>query len=66
MAGRCLSSDRSANSALRVQAPCMGMGQAAAVAAVLASRSGKTPAEVPLEDIWQLLDKHGAIVPAQV
>jgi hypothetical protein len=35
VAGRCVSSDRMANSALRVQASCMGMGQAAAVAAVL-------------------------------
>ena len=66
VAGRCVSSDRSANSALRVQASCMGMGQAAAVAAVLASRSGKTPAEVPLTDIWQLLEEYGAIVPKQV
>ena len=66
VAGRCVSSDRGANSALRVQASCMGMGQAAAVAAVLASRSGKTPAEVPLKNIRQLLEEHGAIVPAQV
>ena len=65
VAGRSLCSDRAANSALRVQAPCMGMGQAAAVAAVLASRSGTTPAEVPLKDIWQLLEEHGAIVPVQ-
>jgi hypothetical protein len=65
VAGRSLCSDRAANSALRVQAPCMGMGQAAAVAAVLASRSGTTPAEVPLEDIWQLLEEHGAVIPAQ-
>jgi len=64
VAGRCLSSDRGANSALRVQAPCMGMGQAAAVAAVLASRSGKSPEEVPMEDIRQLLEEHGAIVPS--
>ncbi len=63
VAGRCVSSDRGANSALRVQAPCMGMGQAAAVAAVLASRSGITPAEVPLEDIKQLLEEHRAIIP---
>lgn len=63
VAGRCISSDRAANSALRVQASCMGMGQAAAVSAVLASRSGKTPAEVPMKDIWQLLKEHGAIVP---
>ena len=63
VAGRCISSDRAANFALRVQASCMGMGQAAAVIAVLASRSGKTPAEVPLRDIRQLLREHGAIVP---
>ncbi len=63
VAGRCVSSDRLANSALRVQASCMGMGQAAAASAVLASKSGKTPSEVPLNDIRQLLEEHGAIVP---
>lgn len=63
VAGRCVSSDRLANSALRVQASCMGMGQAAAVAAVLASQQGSTPAEVPINDIKQLLKEHGAIVP---
>lgn len=65
VAGRCVSSDRLANSALRVQASCMGMGQAAAVAAVLASKHGITPAEVPINEIKQLLKKHGAIVPGQ-
>lgn len=65
VAGRCVSSDRMANSALRVQASCMGMGQAAAVAAVLANKHGTTPAEVPINDIKQLLKKHGAIVPEQ-
>ena len=65
VAGRCVSSDRLANSALRVQASCMGMGQSAAAAAVLASKQETTPAEVPLEDIRQLLKEHGAIVPAQ-
>lgn len=64
VAGRCVSSDRLANSALRVQASCMGMGQAAAAAAVLAIRLGKTPAEVPLRDIWKLLEEHNAIVPS--
>ena len=65
MAGRCVSSDRPANSALRVQASCMGMGQAAAATAVLAGKSGRTPAEVPMRDIRQLLEEHGAIVPVQ-
>jgi len=63
VAGRCLSSDRLANSGLRVQAPCMAMGQAAAVAATLAARHGTTPLEVPLAEIHKLLREHGAIIP---
>jgi glycine/D-amino acid oxidase-like deaminating enzyme len=63
VAGRCLSSDRLANSALRVQASCMGMGQAAGAAAALACKLNKTPAEVPLKDLQQLITEHGGIVP---
>lgn len=65
VAGRCLSSDRLANSGLRVQASCMGMGQAAGVAASLAAQSGVTPLEVPLVEIRKRLAEHGAIVPGQ-
>ncbi len=63
VAGRCLGSDRLANSGLRVQAACMGMGQAAGVAAALAAKQGKTPLEIPLADIRDLLREHGQIVP---
>lgn len=63
VAGRCVSSDRLANSGLRVQAPCMGMGQAAGAAATLAAKTGKTPLEVPLKEIHDLLRTHGAIIP---
>jgi hypothetical protein len=63
VAGRCLSSDRLANSGLRVQAPCMAMGQAAAVTASLAAKQGVTPLDVPLKEIHALLREHGAIVP---
>jgi len=63
VAGRCVSSDRLANSALRVQASCMGMGQAAGVAAALASRSKTTPLDVPISDIQQMIEEHGGIVP---
>ncbi|MEZ6125516.1 MAG: FAD-dependent oxidoreductase [Planctomycetaceae bacterium] len=63
VAGRCVSSDRLANSGLRVQASCMGMGQAAGVAATLAAKAGTTPLEVPLSDIHTLLREHGQIVP---
>jgi hypothetical protein len=63
VAGRSVSSDRLANSGLRVQAPCMAMGQAAGVAAALATRKNTTPFNVPLKDIREMLINHGAIVP---
>lgn len=63
VAGRCVSSDRLANSALRVQASCMGMGQAAGAAAVLANTQKKTPLDVSIKDLRKLLQEHGAIVP---
>lgn len=63
VAGRCLSSDRLANSAARVQASCMGMGQAAGVTAALAATLKTTPSEVPLAKIHEELEKHGAVVP---
>jgi hypothetical protein len=65
VAGRCLSSDRLANSALRVQAVCMAMGQAAGAMAALAARGGIDPEAVPLAELDALLRQHGAIVPAR-
>jgi len=66
VAGRSVCSDRLANSGLRVQASCMGMGQAAGAAATLAAKGSTTPLEVPLEKIHQLLREHGAIIPGDV
>ena len=63
VAGRCLSSDRLANSALRVQASCMGMGQAAAVTASLSIQEGMTPAKIAPNLVKERLKEHGAIVP---
>ena len=63
VAGRCVSSDRLANSGLRVQASCMAMGQAAGAAAALAAQAGMTPLEVSMNEIKAVLRKHGAIVP---
>jgi hypothetical protein len=63
VAGRSVSSDRLANSGLRVQASCMAMGQAAGATAALAAGGKTTPLKVPLKDIRQMLIKHGAIVP---
>ena len=65
VAGRCVSSDRLANSGLRVQASCMGMGQSAGVAAALAAKTQTTPLKVPFADIHGLLRKHGAIIPTK-
>ncbi len=62
-AGRCLSADREAQSGLRVQGPCMAMGQAAGAMAALGARTGLDPADLPLADIRALLREHGAIVP---
>ena len=63
VAGRSVSSDRLANSALRVQAPCMAMGQAAGAAAALAANANTTPTTVPLKEVHSVLRQNGAIVP---
>jgi hypothetical protein len=63
VAGRCVSSDRLANSALRVQASCMAMGQAAGVNAAMAAKAGTTPLQVPVADVRRELVRHAAIVP---
>ena len=60
-AGRCASGDRLAQSAFRVKASCMAMGQAAGAAAALAA--GRELREVPVEEIRSLLRAQGAIVP---
>ena len=63
MAGRCVSSDRETNSALRVKASCMAMGQAAGAAASAALKEGKTPKDVPVSLVKEILNKQGAVVP---
>lgn len=62
-AGRCISSDTDANSAVRVQAPCMACGQAAGAAAAIAAKQKLPVKEVPAEKIRQALTGIGAIVP---
>ncbi len=66
VAGRCAASDREANSALRVECPCMAMGQAAGALAALSARTGLDPEAVPLADVHALLRQHGAVVPERV
>ena len=65
MAGRCISSDRETNSALRVKASCMAMGQAAGTAAAMAAREGMDPRDVQVDRLLKLLDENGAIIPGK-
>ncbi|MCY2990696.1 MAG: FAD-dependent oxidoreductase [Planctomycetota bacterium] len=62
-AGRAGASTLLANSALRVQASCMAMGQAAGAAAALVTHGQGGPHRVPLQKLKNLLVQHGAIVP---
>ena len=65
MAGRCVSSDRETNSALRVKASCMAMGQAAATAAAMALRDGVEVSQVSVQKVLSQLDAVGAIIPGK-
>ena len=62
-AGRCISSDRDAQSGLRVMPSCMAMGQAAGAAAALGVRLGVPSKRVPLDRLRVLLREHGAVLP---
>lgn len=62
-AGRIISADRLAHSALRVQAPCMATGQAAGVAAAISAKSGITPLQLDMNKIKDSLLEYSAIVP---
>lgn len=62
-AGRCISGDHEANSAYRVEATCMAVGQAAGALAALATARNVEIRKVPLADLHALLRQHGAIVP---
>jgi FAD dependent oxidoreductase len=63
VAGRCVSSDQFANSALRVQASCMAMGQGAGAIAVVSCQTKKAPADVDIIAVKNLLKKFNAIIP---
>lgn len=63
VAGRIISSDRLANSALRVQATAMATGQAAGALAALSAKCRQSPQDVPIGKLKKLLRDNGAIVP---
>lgn len=66
VAGRCLASEREAQSALRVACPCMAMGQAAGAMAALSAQTGLDPEQLPLDDLYALLRRHDAVVPGDI
>jgi hypothetical protein len=66
MAGRNISATHIALGATRVMRPCMGMGQAAGVAAAIAAAGDLTPASVArdrIAEVQQELLKQGCYVP---
>ena len=62
-AGRIISADRFANSALRVQAVCMATAQAAAAAACISLLDGAPVSKVDLAKVRELLLRYDAILP---
>lgn len=66
VAGRSVAGDQEANSAYRVQASCMAMGQAAGVITALSADSDVPLADVEIGSVHQQLRRHGAIVPGDV
>ena len=64
VAGRCACGDRLANSAYRVKASCMAMGQACGAAAALAvdDNGGRTRG-ISVEKLKSVLAENGALVP---
>lgn len=65
-AGRIISSDRMANSGLRIQATCMATGQAAGAVAALCIRHGKNTLDLPQDILRKELLAHGAILPDEI
>lgn len=62
VAGRCLSADRKAFASMRVQASCMGTGQAAGVAAAMAAKCGCDVQNVDVEALVAKLKQIGAVL----
>ncbi|WP_086723025.1 FAD-dependent oxidoreductase [Streptomyces carpinensis] len=60
VAGRCISGSHVAHSSYRVMPIAMATGQAAGVCAALATRTGRTPREVPYALVQQELARQGA------
>jgi len=62
IAGRCISCDRYAQSALRIGGTCMSTGEAAGTAAVISIEKEIKPRELDGKLIQQALEKRGVII----
>jgi hypothetical protein len=62
VAGRSLSCDRAVLASLRVQASCMGLGQAAGAAAAMAAKDGGDVRKVDTDKLRSTLKNWGAII----
>jgi len=62
VAGRCISAESEAAGAIRVMPPCMGMGQAAGVAAALSCRTKADVRELNVTELRRELQKNGVLL----
>jgi hypothetical protein len=60
--GRCAGMTHEGQSAARVTGACFAMGQAAGTASAMALRSGRTPHEISVPELQQLLRARGAFL----
>jgi len=64
VAGRCISATFEAQAAIRIEATCRAMGEAAGVAAALCVRDGVTPRALSSDLLLAALRENGANVHA--
>ena len=58
-AGKCLSADKYAFAAVRVMPPCFAMGEAAGIAAAIASGQGVNACDVNVKDVQKQIIENG-------
>lgn len=63
VAGRCISTDRSANGSVRIMACCLTTGEAAGIAAAMAAATDRDVHAVRTDELRGKLKGHGAYLP---
>jgi len=63
VAGRCISSDRQANGSVRIMACCLNTGEAAGIAAAMATTDKQDVHAVDTDDLRKRLREYGAFLP---